>query len=180
MTVGASSSQPTISTRPAASADATEMAELLNEIIAIGGTTAYETPFTPEALDDLYISSPDVLSCFVAIDDDRVVGFQGLFRPIAEDPMPDGWAFIATFAQTSSAGKGVGRRLFAETLKAARGLGVRVIDATIRADNAGGLAFYERMGFCDYGRIEGIALKDGSLIDKVRKRYDLGRSPLTR
>ena len=37
--------------RPVTSADAPELADLLNAIIARGGTTALEEPFTPERLD---------------------------------------------------------------------------------------------------------------------------------
>ena len=50
---------------------------------------------------------------------------------------------------------------------------MRTIDATIRADNTGGLAFYGRMGFTDYDCVAGVPLKDGTLVDRIRKRFDL-------
>jgi ribosomal protein S18 acetylase RimI-like enzyme len=68
---------------------------------------------------------------------------------------------------------GVGSALFEETKKAARAAGVRTIDATIRADNTGGLAFYTRMGFVDYDRRVGVPLKNGTPVDRVRKRFDV-------
>ena len=47
------------------------------------------------------------------------------------------------------------------------------INAEIRADNAGGLIYYQSRGFEDYGRIEGRRLADGTVVDKVLKRFDL-------
>ena len=54
--------------RPVTSADAPELAELLNAIIVRGGTTALEQSFTPELLDGTYLTGPKVLSCVVAVD----------------------------------------------------------------------------------------------------------------
>ena len=69
--------------------------------------------------------------------------------------------------------RGVGTALFAETRARARALGLRAIDATIRADNAGGLAFYDRLGFVDHGVVPGVPLKDGTPIDRRTKRHTL-------
>ena len=52
--------------RPASHHDAAAMAELINTIIAIGGTTAYEEPFDAASMDAAYISLPELVSCFVA------------------------------------------------------------------------------------------------------------------
>lgn len=150
------------------------MAELINEIIAIGGTTAYEEPFDTASMDAAYISLPQLVSCFVAEADDVLVGFQGLMRSFdPDDPLPDGWATIGTFARVGLTQRGVGGALFARTLAAAREAGISVIDATIRADNTGGLAFYARQGFVDYDRLFGVPLKNGAPVDRVRKRYDV-------
>ena len=162
-----------ISVRKAAPSDVPAMARLLNEIIEQGGTTAYETPFSTAEMEAEYISSPDVISCVVAEEGGQLLGFQGLFAPHADDPMPEGWCFIATFADVRSTGKGVGRQLFAATTQAARDAGLSTIDATIRADNASGLAFYERIGFVDYDRIVGVPLQDGTKVDRVRKKFAL-------
>ena len=162
-----------LTTRPATAKDATAMAALLNEIIAIGGTTAYEEPFTGESMDHHYVSARNLIACTVAERDGELLGFQGLFWPDEENTFPAGWAFIATFARVGRTGGGVGRALFAATVKAAHGAGVRTIDATIRADNTSGLAFYSRMGFTDYGCLPGVPLKDGTPVDRIRKRFDL-------
>ena len=163
-----------LTVRAARPSDAAAMAELLNEIIAAGGTTAYEEPFDAAMMDLHYISGPEVVCCSVAENDGRLVGFQGLFWPHDPvDPFPPGWAIIATFAKRGETGGGIGTALFARTREQARATGVTTIDATIRADNSGGLAFYARMGFADYDRLVAVPLKDGTPVDRVRKRLDL-------
>jgi L-amino acid N-acyltransferase YncA len=163
----------TLTTRRATSADAEAMASLINEIIAIGGTTAIETPFTRASMDQDFISGPHVISCIVAEENGELLGFQILLGSTEEEPMPNGWGGIGTYARVGQTRGGVGRALFAETVKAARAAGLHTIDATIRADNTGGLAFYNRMGFVDYDRRVGVPLKDGTHVDRLRRRFDL-------
>ena len=166
-----------LTVRPATSADAAAMAELINAIIAVGGTTAHEDPFTPEQMVSAYISPPDLISCLVAEADGQLLGFQGtVWGRDPDDPLPEGWAMIGTFVRVGLTQGGVGSALFAETLKAARAAGVAVIDATIRADNVGGLAFYARQGFVDYDRLVSVPLKDGRPVDRIRKRLDIGHA----
>jgi L-amino acid N-acyltransferase YncA len=163
----------TLTTRRATSNDAEALAALINEIIAIGGTTAIETPFTRASMDHEFVSGAHVISSIVAEESGQLLGFQVLLGSTEEEPMPTGWGSIGTYARVGQTRGGVGRALFAETVKAARAAGVRTIDATIRADNTGGLAFYSRMGFADYDRRVGVPLKDGTRVDRVRKRFDL-------
>lgn len=165
-----------LTVRPARQADAAVMAELINAIIAIGGTTAYEEAFDADSMDAAYISLPQLVSCFVAETDGGIVGFQGLMRSFdPDDPLPDDWATIGTFARVGLTQRGVGGALFAATLQAARAAGIDVIDATIRADNMGGLAFYSRQGFVDYDRLKAVPLKNGTPVDRIRKRLDVTR-----
>jgi L-amino acid N-acyltransferase YncA len=163
-----------LTVRPARRSDAAAMAGLINPIIAAGGTTAYEEPFDAASMDAAYISLPQLVSCFIAEEGSVLVGFQGLmwsFDP--DDPLPDGWATIGTFARVGLTQRGVGGVLFAATLEAARAAGVAVIDATVRADNTGGLAFYSRQGFVDYNRLAAVPLADGTPVDRIRKRFDI-------
>lgn len=162
-----------IGIRKALPSDAATMASLLNEIIERGGTTACETPFSAETMQTTYITSPNLISCVVAEDRSDLLGFQGLFASEADDPLPSDWGLIATFVDVRSTGRGIGRALFAATMEAARKAGIRTIDAKIRADNESGLAYYGRLGFWDYDRIVGVPLKNGALVDRVRKRFDL-------
>jgi ribosomal protein S18 acetylase RimI-like enzyme len=84
-----------------------------------------------------------------------------------------GWAVIATFARRGMTQKGIGAALMEATKAAAQTAGLRVIDATIRADNSGGLAYYTRQGFIDYDVLKDLPLKDGTKVDRIRKRFDL-------
>ncbi len=66
-------------------------------------------------------SLPQLVSCFVAEVDGRIDGFQGLMRSFdPDDPLPDGWATIGTFARVGLTQRGIGAALFAETLGGAR------------------------------------------------------------
>jgi L-amino acid N-acyltransferase YncA len=159
--------------RPARKADAAAMAELINAIIAIGGTTAYEDRFDAATMDAEYISLPHLVSCFVAELDGEIAGFQGLMTAYEDFDLPENWATIGTFTRVGLVQRGIGSALLARTLEAAREAGIVTIDATIRADNTGGLAYYSRQGFVDYGRLVGVPLKDGTPVDRVRKRLDV-------
>jgi L-amino acid N-acyltransferase YncA len=152
-------------------ADASALADLLNEIIAAGGTTAYETPFTPETFADAHIDGPAVITSMIAEDGDgSPMGFQIL---LASDKLAPGWGDIGTFARRGSTARGIGSALFAATKAAAIAVGLKAINATIRADNTGGLAFYARMGFVDYAVMRAVPLADGTPVDRISRRYDL-------
>ena len=156
--------------RAAVSSDAAELADLLNEIIRTGGTTAIETELTADEFDDWFISGQYALACHVAEADGRLFGFQSL--SLFGNPPPD-WADIATFARMTPRLKGVGTALFAATRKVAQAIGLKAINATIRADNVSGLSYYERMGFETYHRVKQVPLSDGTPVDRVKKKYRL-------
>ena len=161
-----------IEVRAATAADGPELADLLNATIARGGTTALEEAFTPERLDETYLTGPDVLSCVVAVDIDRgcLAGFQALIR---EEHLPEDWGDIATFSRLDGTQRGVGSALFTATRERARQLGLVAINAEIRADNVGGLAFYSKLGFQDYQVRRAVPLNNGMPVDRINKRYSL-------
>lgn len=160
--------------RPATSDDAQALTEVVNSIISAGGTTAHQTPFDASRLLRHYIAPPQLISCHVAERDGIPVGFQTLVWPDDEgDPFPENWAIIASFVSAEASGSGIGRKLFDATKTAAAASGVRVIDATIRSDNPSGLSYYEAMGFRDYDVLHAVPLRDGTKVDRIRKRFDL-------
>ena len=160
-----------LTVRPVDVDDAAELAELLNEVIAAGGTTALEVPFTPEGLDEAYLTGPTVHCCFVAEDEDgELLGFQTLGR---HPGLPDDVGDIATFAAVGATRRGIGSELLEATGPRAVELGIKAINATIRSDNVGGLAFYAGQGFEDHGVTEGVPLRDGTPVDRVHKRLAL-------
>jgi L-amino acid N-acyltransferase YncA len=162
----------TVVVRPAEAADAEPLTELINAIIERGGTTALEEPFTPGKLNWIYLTGPDVICCFVAVDAEtgELAGFQTLGR---WPGLAEGLGDIGTFARIGGQQQGVGTQLFAATRERARALGVQAINATIRADNTGGLAFYSRLGFVDHHVDKDGPLKSGRPVDRISKRFPL-------
>ncbi|WP_434053232.1 MAG: GNAT family N-acetyltransferase [Roseibium sp.] len=144
----------TVDARHALQSDADQMAELINRIIAIGGTTAYRAAFDSEKIVSEFIGPELAICCHVAVEDGEICGFQALLWADpswpGEDKLPSDWAVIATYVDPDMHGKGIGRTLFTRTAAAAQEAGVTAIDATIRKENTGGLSYYSRMGFVDY------------------------------
>lgn len=167
-----------VTTRPAQPQDAAAMADLLNAIIAIGGTTAHQRPFDAARMQAHYIDDPQIIATTVAEIDGAIVGYQCLAWPDPDHPnepdsLPSDWSYIATFVQVGRTGQGIGGALFAVTKAAAQTAGAVTIDATIRADNTGGLHYYDSMGFVDYAILPDVPLRDGMRVDRIRKRFDL-------
>lgn len=154
--------------RPAIREDTGQMANLLNEIIAIGGTTAFERQISAEELQSWYLDA-DAYCCHVAIDSaGEVSGYQALERTDAYGP---GIGEISTFARQTPKVPGTGSALFKATAIAARNAGLAAINAKIRADNASGLAYYTKMGFQDHSVIPDVPLQDGTPVDRILKRF---------
>lgn len=156
--------------RPATVQDAPAMADLLNRIIAIGGTTAHETPFTPQQILHHYIEGAEPICCHLAEDAQGLIGFQS----VGHHPgLPAAWGDIGTFVSPDRQRSGAGAALFLATLAAARAAGLRVLNATIRADNVPGLGYYARRGFVDYAQDPDFRLKSGVRVGRVSRRFDL-------
>jgi len=144
---------------------------ILNEIIAAGGTTAFQQPFDTATFEDAYVNGRDHICCHVAVDKaGQITGFQWLGR---HPKLPDDCGDIATFARRHPVLRGVGTALFAETRKVAQAQGLKQINAKIRADNRSGLGYYSKMGFADYAIEPSVPLADGTLVDRVFKRFTL-------
>ena len=161
----------TITVRAPITLDTADMARLLNEIIATGGTTALTRPVTAQDMAERMAANPGTSAWHVAVNAaEQVVGFQWI---APHTDLPPSACDIATFVQQGQTGLGIGSALFAATRKAAKALGYVWINANIRADNEGGLIYYQSRGFQDYGLIEGFELATGQIVDKTQKRFDL-------
>jgi L-amino acid N-acyltransferase YncA len=159
-----------ITVRRAGPMDARPMAELLNEVITLGGTTAITEPVSREDLLNWMEADPRSIWHVAEDATGQIMGFQWV------DPhlkLGETVAQIASFARVGKTGLGIGSKLFDATKRAARTAGYAWINAEIRADNEGGLIYYQSRGFEDYGRIEGYVMANGQVVDKVLKRYDL-------
>lgn len=152
--------------REANADDAVQMAEVLNAIIALGGTTAHEAPKSARHVLDDYVDGPNVLSSVIAEEGDQVVGWQSV-----------GWwhgePHIGTFVRPGIQAKGAGRAMFARTCDLLRAAEIGYVIAWIRADNVPGLAFYARIGFRDIGEDTEFALQDGRKVGRIHRRFDL-------
>lgn len=152
--------------RKAVAVDAPMMAELLNQIIALGGTTAHQHPKSGEEVRENYVNGPDCITCMVTFDADNLIGWQAI-----------GWwrgeAHIGTFVIPNRQERGVGSLMFAKTLELARQAGLREIHAAIRADNAPGLAYYARIGFAGDSFDPDFSLDDGRVVGRVNRRFTL-------
>ncbi len=160
-----------ISVRRAGPLDTSQMAELLNQIIEAGGTTALTQPVTRADMELRMARAPTRSVWHVAEDSSgTLVGFQWIA------PHPDlgpEAADIASFVRIGTTGLGTGTALFEATKIRARELGYRWINATIRSDNAGGLAYYQSRGFETWTQAKNVPLANGQIVDKISKRYNL-------
>lgn len=156
--------------RPASQADTRDMAELLNEIIRVGGTTARTTEVTGGDIADLIRQSRQSAWHVATDTSGRVLGFQSIE---AHDDLPPEACDIATFVRIGETGLGIGSRLFDASRKAAERLGYVWINANIRTDNESGLTYYQSRGFRPWARKENFTLADGTVVDKVLTRFDL-------
>jgi L-amino acid N-acyltransferase YncA len=155
-----------VKVRKASPDDAAAMADVLNAVIAIGGTTAHEVPKSAAEVRDDYVDGVDVLSSVVAEDAGRIVGWQSVGFWLGEE-------HIGTFVAPGLQAKGVGVGLFAMTRSLLAEREVRQVFATIRADNVAGLAYYTRLGFREIGNDPDFALRDGRRVGRVHRRLDL-------
>lgn len=146
--------------------DAPAMVAILNQIIAIGGTTAHQVPMSEADLRRYYIDGAEAITCVVAEEAGEIIGWQAI-----------GWwrgeSHIGSFVKPGIQARGIGAALFAKSVDAARAAGLSVIHASIRADNVPGLAFYAKMGFVDYAVDAGFALSDGRVVGRIERRFDL-------
>jgi L-amino acid N-acyltransferase YncA len=158
-----------ITVRPAGRLDSRQMAELLNEIIQVGGTTAYVTPFSSEMMQNKIEEAGSIWH--VAEDEaGEILGFQWFVQDLS---LSEDGVSIATFVKIGVTGLGIGSKLFVTTRQAAIRLGYQFIHAIIRADNESGLTYYQSRGFENYQRFKDQKLDDGTIVDKIWKRYDL-------
>lgn len=153
-------------TRAMQRGDVPECVAIVNHIIALGGSTAYEHPYDAEAFAAHYLDEPPVTN--VVLQDGVVVGFQAAFD------IGDGLYSIGSFTDRQTPVKGAGRALFEKTLADCRAHGGVAILAKITSDNTGGLAFYSRMGFVDWQVLpDDHTRSDGTKVDRIVKRLEL-------
>lgn len=156
----------TFETRKMIPADVPACLDIINPIIATGGTTAYEEPYTKKGFLDHYCNEPPVSN--VVLYKGKVIGFQAAFE------VEQGLFSVGTFTDRVNPARGAGAALMAKTKQDCRAHGGTAILAKITEDNTGALAFYSKMGFEDF-ELEKVAhtRKSGKVVDKIIKRFKL-------
>ena len=152
----------TLTTRLTTPEDVPALRNILNAIIATGGTTAHEDHMSEAEFRAHYFDDPAIVH--TVLQGDTPAGFQALFAK------PDDVASVGTFTNQDTPVPGAGRALIAASIAAARAYGFKAIIAKIRADNVPGLEYYGKMGFVDYDVETGVPLQDGTPVDRVIKR----------
>ena len=97
---------------------------------------------------------------FVAVEDDRVVGWVAL-APTSSRSCYAGVVENSVYVADGARGRGVGRALMEALIASARGDGIWTIHAGMFPENAASVSLHESLGFRLVGRFERIAQLDG-------------------
>ncbi|MCL2465462.1 MAG: N-acetyltransferase family protein [Micrococcales bacterium] len=151
--------------RPATPADVAALASLYNDL-GVATTASYD--IAPVTTSERAAWLAEHARCgwpvLVADDDGRVVGYAayGAFRPKA------GYRHTvehSVYVRAASQGRGVGQALLDALIAIARAGGVHAIVGLVDAENAGSVAFHERMGFATVGTLPQVGRKFGRWLD---------------
>ena len=113
-------------------------------------------------LDNLRDGAPQ----FVAVEDDRVVGWCDVKPKVYPSQRHSGVLGMGVAA--THRGRGVGTALLRATLDAAATRGLTRIELVVRADNHAAVALYERHGFQLEGRLRGYLIVDDVAYDALQ------------
>ncbi|HEX9116862.1 MAG TPA: dephospho-CoA kinase [Anaerolineae bacterium] len=153
--------------RPATLADAGGIAAVIEAIIAEGGLTVLDHPFSLEE-ELAYLRSLEPRErIMVATVGDVLVAHQSLDLYAKYTHAMDHVGVLGTFVHKALRSQGLGRALSAATIDFARGAGFRKFVITVRADNPGAQAFYLSWGFRPCGRLVAQAFVNGREVDEL-------------
>ncbi|MEL4358885.1 MULTISPECIES: GNAT family N-acetyltransferase [unclassified Luteococcus] len=153
--------------RPASEADLAAITQIYNDA-GVGTTASYDLePVTVEERRDWLhhrwnLNQP----VLVAEDDGRVVGYAcyGRFRDKAGyDRTVEHSVYVADGARAL----GVGRMLMLALIDRARGDGVHVMVGVLDADNEASVAFHQKLGFEEVGRLRQVGRKFDRWLDAL-------------
>ena len=103
----------------------------------------------------------------LAVDDDRVVGFQNVEPFASYTHAFDHVGIIGTYVDLELRRRGIASRLFAATFEAAQRKGYEKLFAFVRSDNPVALQTYLRHGFETIGTARRQARINGRYVDEV-------------
>lgn len=139
-------------------------------------TTDYSAYFSaplPESFYERFLAMTAGYPAVAALDGDTVVGFAFL-RAYHPAPALKSCAEITYFIHPDHTRHGLGERLLDYLTKQAAAMGVTDIVASVSSLNPGSIAFHERHGFRQVGRLNGVGCKFGREFDVVYLQRSLG------
>ena len=142
--------------------DGSEIARVLNSVIAEGGFTASDKPVTAESESAFIAGFGPRAAIFVAEVDGAIQAFQTL-EPFSEfHRSMDHVGIAGTQVSKEFRGQGIGSSLWDATSQFARKQGYEKIIIYVRSGNKPAMQFYRKLGFQDIGvarrqvRIDGV------------------------
>lgn len=159
----------TITIRPVAAADAAEIVDLLNPIMAAGTYTIMEGPFSVQDQVDFIRGFPKRGVYLAAVDDasQRVLGIQDVIPLAGGSEVFAHVGEISTFVGLDAHRTGIGQLLCRATFERAAALGFLKLMANVRGDNPVAAAFYQSQGFRRIGIARQHAFVRGAYIDEI-------------
>jgi L-amino acid N-acyltransferase YncA len=164
--------------RPATATDAQGVVDVINSVIQEGGLTALYPVLTVEQ-EEAFIEGLGPRSVMhVAELAGNILGVQTL-EPLAPYTRAmDHVAVMGTYVYRTYRQRGVGRELTRHTTAFARQEGYEKAIVYVRAGNAGGQAFYRRVGFVPKAILERQVKIDGTYDDEVLMELFIGDAPV--
>jgi phosphinothricin acetyltransferase len=142
--------------------------EIYNDVIARTTAVYSSEPVTVENrsqwLRDRILQGYPV---WIAVDDDRVLGFGALSDFRGAFP---GYRYTVehtVHVRDGERGQGVGGRLLAQLIRSAEELGKHVMIGAVDAENVASIRFHNRYGFREVARLRQVGHKFGKWLDLV-------------
>ena len=156
-----------ITIRRATVEDAALVAGVLNAVIAEGGLTIFDRPFSVDDEKRFLSTLGPRSAVHVAALDGDLVGVQSvdLFSDLG--PPVSHVATMGTWLRSEARGRGIGRKLSGASIGFARSNGYTKIVIQVLAGNDRALRFYRRLGFTDIGRARQHVRLAGQLHDEI-------------
>ena len=152
--------------RAADARDASAMVGLLNALLATTTIEWTETPHTEATLTNWIDDHETVL---VAEDHGEIIGL-GAFGWFRDAEVRPGYRFTVehtVHVRQDQWGTGVGRTLMSALIEGARRSGKHTMVAAIDGSNERSIAFHQRLGFVEVGRMSEVGTKFGQWLDLV-------------
>ncbi len=137
--------------RQATIMDAKGVADVLNSVIAEGGLTIFNKPFSESEERNFIASLESRRALFVAEAGGEIVGVQALDLFSDHSSAVSHVAGMGTWLRKDVRGHGLGRLLAEQSFRFAREHGYRKIVIQVLASNHRALRFYQGLGFQEIG-----------------------------